>query len=220
MMQAVIFDMDGVLIDSEPLWQEAEIKVFGSVGVHLTRAMCLETMGIRLDEVVRYRYKKHGWQGKSLQQIEDEILTELEHLIATKGKRAAGVDHILSFCRSHDLRLALASSSHFRIIHAVLDKLALRDTFEIVHSGELEELGKPHPAIYLTTLSQLGLQHDQAVAIEDSFNGLIAAKAARLKTVVVPEASQREQARFGCADLILPSLSAFTETHWQALLDG
>ena len=217
MIKAAIFDMDGILIDSEPLWQEAESKVFATVGVHLTREMCMETMGIRVDEVVKFRYDQHESHNKSLQQVEDEILAELQHLIRQHGQPAPGVHHILDFFKARQLRLALASSSHFSVISAVLDCLALTDTFEVVHSGEAEEYGKPHPAIYLTTLEKLELKPAEAIAIEDSFNGLIAAKSARLKTLVVPEVTQWAEARFGCADVKLRSLADFSQQHWDKL---
>ena len=73
-VKAAIFDMDGLLIDSEPLWQEAEISVFRSVGVPLTRELCRETTGLRLDEVVRYWHERTPWHGEALEDIESQVL--------------------------------------------------------------------------------------------------------------------------------------------------
>ncbi len=205
--------MDGVLIDSEPFWQEAAIKAFRRVGVAMTREMMAETTGLRVDEVVRLRYEQFGWNDKSCQAVESDILDELDLLIDGRGSRMAGVAYILNFFKSRNLRVALASSSHFRVITAVLSKLQLQGQFEFVHSGELEPKGKPDPAIYLTCLRKLGLPAHEVVAFEDSFNGLAAARAARLKTVAIPDESVWQQDRFDAADLKLRSLHEFTEEH-------
>ena len=217
MIKAVIFDMDGVLIDSEPLWQEAEKLIFSQVGIQLTTNMCMETMGMRVDEVVKYRYEKQSWQGTSLEEIESEILDELETLITLKGEAMEGVGYILSFFQRKDIRLALASSSYMRIINTVIKKLNLEDSFEIIHSGEFEEKGKPDPAIYLSTLEKMDLIADEAFAIEDSYNGLLSANAANLKTVVMPEESVWHESKYNIADLKIKSLLEFSEEHFNLL---
>ena len=217
MIKAAIFDMDGVLIDSEPLWQEAEKKVFATVGIHLTTEMCFETMGMRTDEVVAHRYKKQNWHSKSQEEVADESMDELENLIRQKGRAMPGVAHILEFFKKRNVRLALASSSHMRVINTALKKLTLTDVFEIIHSGEFEKNGKPHPAIYVSTLKKLNLHADEAIAIEDSYNGLIAAKSAGLSTVAIPEQSVWHESKFDIAFLKLRSLKEFSEQHFQTL---
>ncbi len=217
MFEAAIFDMDGVLIDSEPLWQEAEIRVFESVGVRLTPEMCRQTTGLRVDEVVRYRYEQHPWRGKSPSQVEAEILEELQRLIEQKGEPMPGVAYILSFFEKRGVRLALASSSYMRVIDAVLRKLGLAGRFAVVHSGESEERGKPDPGIYRSTLQQLNLPPDRALAFEDSYNGLMAARSAGLKTVAILDSHACSDARYDIADLKLRSLLDFNEAHLQRL---
>ena len=218
MIKAVIYDMDGVIIDSEPFWQDAEMKVFGSVGVSLTREMCMETMGLRVDEVVQYRYNQYKWNGKTVQQVHQEILAELEQLILTVGTPMPGVKSTIDFFTKKGLRLALASSTHLALIRTVLQKFKIEGHFEAVHSAQFEEYGKPHPGIYITTLKKLGLQPDEALAIEDSFNGLLAAKSARLRTIVVPEKSLWHETRYDIADLKLKSLAEFSEEHFKRLV--
>ena len=106
---AVIFDMDGVLIDSEPLWKIAIIKVFGSVGIDLTIEDCSRTVGLRLDEVVAFRFRERPWTGKSQQEIIDEIMAEMMHQISTQGKPISGVLESLEYFKNQGLKIALAT---------------------------------------------------------------------------------------------------------------
>jgi len=89
-MQAIIFDMDGLLIDSEPHWHEAQQKVFAGVGIELSIKDCQDTTGVRVDDVVRLRYAQSPWEGPSLKDIETAIVDELivlmkEKLVAKPG---------------------------------------------------------------------------------------------------------------------------------------
>ena len=216
MIRAVIFDMDGVLIDSEPLWQEAEIATFAQVGLSLSRQMCTQTMGLRVDEVVEFWHRKHPWQSIPKKEIEGRIVDAVVERIP-EGEPMAGVSSVMRFVKSLGVKMALASSSASRIIHAVLEKLELCDVLDFAHSAEGEEYGKPHPAVYLSTARQLGVAPTECLAIEDSLNGLIAAKAARMKCVAIPHAAARKDSRFSIADLTLNSLSELNVEAWSRL---
>jgi sugar-phosphatase len=217
MIKAVIFDMDGLLIDSEPLWQEAEINVFSTVGVHLTREMCMQTMGYKISEVVPYWYNKLPWTGKSFDQMESEIFEEAIRLIIEKGEQMPGVNYILDFVKERKLKIGLASTSPIRIIHTVLDKLSIRDYFEMLHSAEFEEYGKPHPAVFINGAKKMGVEPHSCFVFEDSFNGLIAAKAARMKTIVIPDKHYHHLSKFDIADFKLNSLLEFNDSHLEVL---
>jgi sugar-phosphatase len=214
MIEAVIFDMDGVLLDSEPYWQEAEIEVFASVGINLSREQCIETTGLPVNDVVLYRYKQKPWTHKSLEQISDEILTGVELRVGKQAVLLDGVLDLLEFLKNRRISAALASSSSMRLINTVLKKFSLENTFRVVHSAEREEYGKPHPAVFLTTAAYLKITPAHCLVIEDSFNGLLAAKSARMKTIVVPMAEQWSETRFDIADLKLRSLKDFSEVEW------
>ncbi len=205
------------MIDSEPLWQEAEKLVFSSVGINMTTEMCMETMGMRTDEVIAHRFNQQSWTGKSQEEIANEIEDEMERLIKLHGKRMTGVDYILNYFQEKNMRLALATSSCVKIINAVIEKLRLENIFEVIHSGEFEEYGKPDPAIYTSTLQKLCLSADEAFAIEDSYNGLLSAKAAKLKTIAIPEKSVWHESKYDIADLKLSSLFDFKEEHLRIL---
>ena len=215
MIEAVIFDMDGVLIDSEPFWQESEIDAFGRAGLRLTREMCAQTMGLRVDEVVEFWHRHHGWEGHTSAEIEEAIIGGVAERILSKGEAKKGVARALAFFRSRGVKVALASSSAYRLIRAVTERFGLVDKFDCVYSAEEEEYGKPHPGVYLTTARRLGVVPSACLAVEDSFNGVLAAKAARMKCIAVPEEGARREPRFAIADAVLGSLEEIDEEVWR-----
>ena len=215
MIDAVIFDMDGLLIDSEPLWKEAEIKVFGTVGIDLTARSCEQTVGLRIDQVVDLWYSNHPWNNKSKKQVVNEIIEEMLYLIEQKGKAKKGVDHIVNFFTQKEMKMAIASSSYQVLIEKVIEKLNLADQITTYLSAEHEEYGKPHPAVFLNTAKKLNTFHEHCLVFEDSFNGVLAAKAARMKVVAVPEETHQEDSRMIIADQQIMSLNEFGESELQ-----
>jgi mannitol-1-/sugar-/sorbitol-6-/2-deoxyglucose-6-phosphatase len=223
-IEAVIFDMDGVLIDSEPLWQLAEKKVFSRLGIELSTEDCLKTQGLRVDEVVSYWFARMPWEGKEQKELGEEIVDELIHLIRERGEEMEGVTYIFNFLNAKKVRLGLASSSWLKIIDVVTERLGIRDRLEIMHSAEFEEFGKPHPAVYLTTAQKMGVNPERCLAFEDSINGVRSAKAAGMKCVFIPDPSLRSrsaelQKDLG-ADLVLDSLLEFDEGCFLRTADG
>ncbi len=214
MLEAVILDMDGLLINSEPLWHRAEISIFASVGVNLTVENCLETTGYRVDDMVKYHYDRSPWKGKSLKQVEDEIVDEVIRLIHQEGATMEGVPELFDFIKSKSLPLALCSSSHMRLIQSAVKHLNIGHHFQVLHSAEYEVYAKPHPAVYLSTAEKLGVSPLNCLAFEDSLTGLVAAKAARMKTISVPE---HRTSKYDVADFVLDSLLEFNEEKWQIL---
>ena len=204
-LEAAVFDMDGVLVDSEPLWQEAEIEVFATVGVELTAALCAQTMGLRIDEAVDHWHRRWPWDDPPRAEVADRVVAGVAARIAERGEPLAGVDEALDACRRRGLRLALASSSPMPLIEAVLARFGLDGAFEVVVSADAEPYGKPHPGIYLTAADRLGVAPTACVAIEDSLNGVIAAKAARMRAVAIP--LDPADPRFGVADAVITSLA-------------
>lgn len=206
MKRAAIFDMDGLLIDSEPLWRRAEIACFEKAGIALTEDDCRKTMGFRLNEVVEYWYAQQPWQNYSKLQLEEDILNSVTDLIHREGKPMPGVQEALTLFESQGYSLALASSSAMVLIEAVLEKLELKHRFEVVRSAQHEKFGKPHPQVFIATAQQLDVAPENCIVLEDSFHGVIAGKAAKMKVVAVPDSSEISHPKFGAADLVISSL--------------
>ena len=209
-MRTVIFDMDGLLIDSEPLWREAEIAVFESVGLCLTEERCRETMGLRIDEAVRYWHSRFPWREPACDQVAEQIVGAVQRLINDRGSLMAGARNVITELHAHDARLAIASSSAMRLIETVVEKFGIGSYFSVLHSAEYEIDGKPDPAVYRTTMSLLGAKPHQCVAFEDSLSGIQAAKAAGATVIAVPAAEDALNPQFALADVILTSLTDFS----------
>ena len=208
-MRAVIFDMDGLLIDSEPLWREAEVAVFGSVGLRLSDAMCHQTTGLRVDEAVRYWHARHPWEGPGCSEVAAQVLDTAQGLIIQRGALMEGARATIEAVHAQDAKLAIASSSPMRLINVVVEKFSIGGYFSVLHSAEHEPAGKPDPAVYKTTMSLLGAEARECVAIEDSVSGVRAAKAAGARVIAVPAPCNVGHPGFAVADLVLRSLAEF-----------
>lgn len=213
-VQAVVFDMDGVLVDSEPIWRKVEQRVFATVGVELDDDRCRETMGLRVNEVVAHWYERHPWGDLAPQQVEAAIVAGVVDAVRSRGAALPGVEHALSLCRAHGARTAVASSSYLEVIRAVLERLDLASQFEVVVSAQDVPRGKPDPAVYLLAARELCLAPGDCLAIEDSEHGVRAARAAGLRCIGIPEPGADPEAlrRAGAAP-VLDSLAELRAHH-------
>jgi beta-phosphoglucomutase-like phosphatase (HAD superfamily) len=285
-VMGVIFDMDGLMIDSEPLWHIAEQQTFARAGITLSEDDCNDTTGLRIDEVVAFHAERKPWgdtptrkevaeQVRASSEVphcaalrlgvpDDEpflptrcscccccctsvqIVATMVELVKTQGKPMAGLEEALAFfevsrapgcavvslslasltqeaakksrpeggwpcvharAQSHKLPLAVASSSHMVLLNAALEGLGLVGRFSHVVSAEFEPYGKPHPGVYISAAAKLGVPPDRCLALEDSVNGTLAAKAAKMVCISVPEAHNLADPRFAIADVKLTSLA-------------
>lgn len=209
MSRTAIFDMDGILIDSEPLWYEAANEAFARYEFQLSHHEYAGSIGLRTKEFVAYWLRIKAIDPGEASGIELDINRLVIRKIAEKGIAMPGVVRTLDMLAENGYRIGLATSSPTALINVVVDKLKIRDYFSAFASAEHLPFGKPHPQVYLDCAASLGIAPIHCICFEDSFNGLIAAKAARMKCVAVPAPEFRNQQRFQAADLILSSLEEF-----------
>ena len=208
MPQVFVFDMDGVIVDSEPLWRIAMVKVFNSNGLPVDAETCAQTTGMRIDEVIKHWNKKNPFTDNELQ-VQIDIEEELCKLIIDHGKAMPGFLDAIELIKSQDKLITLATSSSQRLVDCVLKTLSIRDHFSHVQSAEKLAYGKPHPEVFLLCAEASGHHPSACVAIEDSLNGIISAKASGMKVIAVPEEKNWNNPKFVIADMILKSLEEF-----------
>ncbi|WP_061708879.1 hexitol phosphatase HxpB [Pseudenterobacter timonensis] len=211
---AAIFDMDGLLIDSEPLWDRAELEVMASLGVDITRRHELpDTLGLRIDMVVELWYAQQPWVGPGREEVTARIIQRALSLVEEERPLLPGVHDAVALCKAQGLQVGLASASPLAMLERVLTMFDLRDSFDALASAEKLPYSKPHPQVYLDCAAKLGVDPLCCVSLEDSVNGMIASKAARMRSIVVPAAENRHDPRFVLADVKLDSLQDLLATH-------
>lgn len=204
-----IFDMDGVIIDSEPFWRQAQIKVISKYGHTITAEDCIRlTMGKRLDDICITWCELFSLP-VSPDALKKSILKSLLALINEYGAAKEGLLNLLNYLVKEGFQIALATSSSHAVINSVIDRLSIRSYFDFIGSADDEEFGKPHPAIYIRAANSLKVKNKDCIVLEDSVTGMIAGKAAEMTTLVVPE--NREDKRFWLADGIFYSMNEVLE---------
>jgi HAD superfamily hydrolase (TIGR01509 family) len=199
-IKAVIYDMDGLLVDSEPWWRVAESNFFGKLSVSPTEEDFEKMMGNRIQEVITTWHVKHPWPDFSLEKTMNEIVDEVGRLVTENAQLMPGVIESLEFFKQKNIPVALASSSPLRLINKIISHYDIEKYFVIVRSAEFEKRGKPFPDVFLSTAKALNVDPEFCLVFEDSHNGVLAAKAAGMKCVAVPAPEHLPQERFGIAD--------------------
>lgn len=213
-----IFDMDGLLIDSEPLWYEAAQECLTKFDITIAEEQYVETTGLRTKEFLQHWFGVYNIDLVHIPTAEKEITDLVISKVIDTGTMMEGVVETMELVRQSSLKVGLASSSPLALINAVLDKTKMQHYFSAKCSAEFLPFGKPNPQVFINCAIALGSPPSACVCFEDSFNGMIAAKAARMKCIVVPHPDQFHQERWNIADLRLNSLRALTAKDFNALL--
>ncbi|WP_105737203.1 hexitol phosphatase HxpB [Cronobacter dublinensis] len=211
---AAIFDMDGLLIDSEPLWDQAELEVMATLGVDTSRRHELpDTLGLRIDLVVELWFAQQPWNGPSVAEVTQRIISRAMTLVEEKRPLLPGVADAIALCKAQGLKVGLASASPLHMLERVLTLFGLRESFDALASAEHLPYSKPHPQVYLDAAAKLGVDPLCCVTLEDSVNGMVATKAARMRSIVVPAEENRSDARWALANVRLHSLTELEPWH-------
>ncbi|MCM1083710.1 MAG: HAD family phosphatase [Clostridium sp.] len=209
--QAVVFDMDGVIFDSEAKVVECWQVVAEKYGIPDIEDACRQCLGINRDATRAYMLEAYGQDFPY-----DEYKTEMSALFHERygdGRLPikAGVREILSWLKEHGIKIALASSTRRAIVEAELKAAGLYDFFDKVICGDMVEKSKPAPDIFLRACNELGVKPCHAYAIEDSYNGIRSAHGAGLSCIMVPDLAPATDEMRELSEQILPDLVAVKE---------
>jgi HAD superfamily hydrolase (TIGR01509 family) len=210
MIEAVVFDLDGVLIDSEPVWERVRRQVVAELGGHWAPDAQKKIMGMSTPEWARYLSEDLG-AGLTPPQVAGVVIGRMadslrEHVPLLPG----AVEAVRRLAARWPL--GIASSAPATLVETVLIAAGLRGHFAVVMSSEQVPLGKPAPDIYLAVTRALGHEPARCAAVEDSTNGLRSAAAAGLHVIAIPRPSYPpDPAALAAADLTLPTLDALTQ---------
>ena len=208
MIEAVIFDMDGVLIDSEQVWDAAREQLTRERGGRWHERAQLEMMGMSSLEWSRYMHDEIGLSD-SPEEISAEVVRRLEALYREQLPAMPGAHEAVERLAAR-WPLALASSSNRELIVLALELLGVADRFQAAVSSEEVGRGKPAPDVYLEAARRLGVDPTRATAVEDSHNGIRSAKAAGMRVIAIPNRRFPPGDALAEADLVLETLAGLT----------
>jgi HAD superfamily hydrolase (TIGR01509 family) len=181
---AVLFDMDGILVDSEPVWYEIEGGLVERLGGTWGRQHQARCIGGTVDATCRYIAELTGTE-LTVEEIQAEVMLGMAEHFRTTLPVIPGAVELVDAVRARGARTALVTSSYRVLVDAALDKLGAH-RFDVTVSGDEVRRGKPHPEPYRTACELLGVTAADAVVVEDATNGVLSAEAAGCAVVVVP----------------------------------
>lgn len=182
-MNAVIFDMDGVLIDSEPVYKKTNYRFFDSINIEVDACEYSTYLGITLAEMCQLLCRKHDlhYSADELFELLNEHHLQDESMILEEiNAPIQGVKNLLQALQISNIKIGLASSAPLEWINQIMHKIDMREYFDVIVSGGHVERGKPFPDIFLKCASLLGIDPAECVVIEDAAHGIAAAKSANM----------------------------------------
>lgn len=204
-IQAVVFDMDGIIFDSEKLVLECWQIVADKYNIPDIETSCRNCLG--LNRVVTKEYFLSVYGNDFDYDGYKKEMSDLFHAKAAGGKldKKPGIEELLIFLKGKKIKLAVASSTRREVVEQELRDGGLLDYFDVVIAGDMVEKSKPEPDIFLKACEELGVVPENAYAIEDSFNGIRAAKNAGMRPIMVPDMVQPDEEIKNLCECVLKS---------------
>ena len=205
-ISAVIFDMDGVIFDSERLVIECWKVVAEKYGIENIEEACFECLGINAALTKESMKKRYGETYRY--DVYKKEMSAIFHSRAAGGKlpQKKGIKELLTFLKENQIPTAVASSTRREVVMRELEEGGLLPYFDRVICGDMVERSKPEPDIFLKACESLSIDATEAYAIEDSYNGIRAAFRAGMKPIMVPDLAEPTEEMEKLACCILPSL--------------
>lgn len=216
MIQAIVFDMDGLLVDSEPGWEKARQDLAARHGKHWSAENQKSVMGVSTQEWVEYMIQQLDLD-LAPEKVQAAVLDRLAELYREKIPFLPGSVEAVHLAARH-YPTALASGSHRSLIDIVLQDPRMQGIFKVVLSADEVTAGKPAPDVYLEAARRLNVPPEACVCLEDSANGILSGRAAGMKVIAVPDPRRSPAPEvLEQADLVLDSLTQFSLTTLQRL---
>lgn len=188
---AVIFDLDGTLVDSMWMWRQIDIEFLGARGIALPEDLQEKIEGMSFFETAVYMKKRF-----QLKETEEELMDIWNNMAFEKYKREVplkpGVEHFLETLKAHQVKIGIASSNSQLLVETVLKSQGIFHYFDSIHTANEVEKGKPAPDIYLLVAKDLGVEPEQCLIFEDIVQGIMAGKNAGMTTCAVYDDYSKE----------------------------
>jgi HAD superfamily hydrolase (TIGR01509 family) len=208
-IEAVIFDMDGLLVDSEPVWDKARSSMAAEAGKEWNQDDHKAVMGVNTEEWAAYMIQRLELT-ISPQEVQAEIVQRMLEMYRQRVPYLPGAVEAVTLA-AQNYPTALASGSHRSLIDAVTNDAQMRGKFQVIQSADEVGVGKPAPDVYLQTARRLGFSPETCLCLEDSGNGILAGLRAGMKVIAVPDPRfAPKQEILDQAHLVLDSLTAFS----------
>lgn len=216
MIKAIIFDMDGVIANTQIIQSTAESIVFGKIGIHMTaKAIVGKYSGFKDIDMFRDVLRQ-----KKIKRDANKLIQEKWRLVYKEVARlgvpaVSGAIELAKKLVASGYVLSLASSTNLRFIQTVLNKLKIEKIFQVITSGDEVKHGKPDPKIFLITAKKLGIPQEECLVIEDAPTGVKAAKGAAMKCIAITTSAKKD--RLKDADRVIDSFDQLTVDYIKSL---